>query len=200
LAEVQRLQSKNAEAELSFIQALAMHESLGDELGRANALRGIGDLRQARSEYVEAETAHTQALSIYENIGNERGRVNATIGLAELRFHQTRYAEARALIKVATGISSRMHYSWGTQTSRRLSDKISGAERRETTDTNMLNMLRHWTTRIFKVPAAQKDEDVYMCAMGESFKSRPLCKCLTTSESTAAHTDAQGQMYQWFMR
>lgn len=121
-------QLENVEAEASFIQALAMCENLGYELGRANALRGIGHARQARSEYVEAEMPYTQALSIYGNIGNERGRENATLGLSRIRFCQVRYVESRMLINGIMGASERINYGWAMKKSKRLLEEILEAE------------------------------------------------------------------------
>ncbi|KIO20176.1 hypothetical protein M407DRAFT_30170, partial [Tulasnella calospora MUT 4182] len=110
--------------EESYAEALAICRSIGYDLGRANALNGLGDVRRQQSKYTEAQESYAEAVAISKGIGNGIIQVNSALGLARIRLHQARYAEAKALVEVASSISERVKYVWGMDTSGELLENI----------------------------------------------------------------------------
>lgn len=92
--KVQREQFRSGEAEESYGKALDIYETIKNDLGRANALNGLGDVQIQHSKYTEARVSYIKALKIYQEIGSSRGRVKAKRGLAETHRAQFKHSKA----------------------------------------------------------------------------------------------------------
>ena len=79
--------------EEAFTQAIEIYKHTGSSLGRANALKGLGDAKLGRLKYTEAEEIFTQAIKIYKRFGSDLGRANALKGLGDVTFGRLKHAE-----------------------------------------------------------------------------------------------------------
>jgi tetratricopeptide (TPR) repeat protein len=70
-------------AQEAFAEALPLFRQLGDVLGEANCIRGLGDIALERSDHDAARQAFNQALPLYRQVGSVLGEANSIFGLAE---------------------------------------------------------------------------------------------------------------------
>ena len=67
-------------------EALGIYRDLGDRLGQANALSGLGLVRRATGDYPAAARALEEALGIYRDLGDRVGQANALHKLGVVRW------------------------------------------------------------------------------------------------------------------
>ncbi|KAG9041609.1 hypothetical protein FS837_012035 [Tulasnella sp. UAMH 9824] len=96
-----------AEAREYFGQSLKVAESVGDERGRARALKGIGSAFGLQDEYSKAEEAYIQARSIYSEIGDQLGLAGAVENLGDVYQSRSEYPKAEESYIQARDIYSR---------------------------------------------------------------------------------------------
>ena len=77
----------------SCVLAHTMYCDVGNDLGRANVLLGLGQLHYARSNYVEARKSFSEARGVYASINNELGQAHAFDGLGKVCVEQDKYGE-----------------------------------------------------------------------------------------------------------
>ncbi|KIO33759.1 hypothetical protein M407DRAFT_17370 [Tulasnella calospora MUT 4182] len=77
-----------------FEQSLKAAESVGDERGRARALKGVGDACYLQSEYTKAEESYTRALEIYLRVADMLGCAQSVDSLGDLYRMRNEYSEA----------------------------------------------------------------------------------------------------------
>ncbi|KAG8931502.1 hypothetical protein FRC01_001227, partial [Tulasnella sp. 417] len=106
--------SRYREAEEALNKAHEIHSRIGNDLGTANALQGLGSIYRAQSRYREAEDALKKAHGIHSRIGNDLGTANALDGLGSIYRGQSRYREAEEALKKAHEIHSRIGSDLGT--------------------------------------------------------------------------------------
>jgi tetratricopeptide (TPR) repeat protein len=113
------MQAQSEAARGYYQQALKRSETIGDQLGQANALRGVGAvaLRQDQSE--AARGYYQQALNRYETIGDQLGQAHALYGLCQIWLKQQETGQAvdalQRLVQVV-GQSELHHLSdWRTR-------------------------------------------------------------------------------------
>jgi len=94
-----------------WVEALARHitavraaQHLGDQLGQANALIDLGDVRRATGDYPGAAQALEEALGIYQDLGDRLGQANALTFLGEVRKPTGDYPSAAQALEEALGI------------------------------------------------------------------------------------------------
>jgi tetratricopeptide (TPR) repeat protein/transcriptional regulator with XRE-family HTH domain len=94
-----------------WVEALARHitavraaQHLGDQLGQANALIDLGDVRRATGDYPGAAQALEEALGIYQDLGDRLGQANALTFLGEVRKPTGDYPGAAQALEEALGI------------------------------------------------------------------------------------------------
>ncbi|KAG8901177.1 hypothetical protein FRC00_008560 [Tulasnella sp. 408] len=104
LANNRRACFRYAEAEASYKEAMATFERIGDGMGRASALNGLGHLQRARSKHAEAEAYYSEALFIYQSARSDLGQANALNGLGDVQRARSKYAEAEASYTKALAI------------------------------------------------------------------------------------------------
>lgn len=83
------------------IHRIALIAAGDDELGQANALTHLGDIRQMRGEYGAATEDLTRALDIYTAMDNQLGRANAMANLGRLRYQQSDHVAATDYLTAA---------------------------------------------------------------------------------------------------
>ena len=77
-------------------QALALFHDLGDRLGLADALNGLGVVHRLAGHYPAAATCYQQALDLFRDLGNQHGQSDALCNLSHLYCLTGNYLAARA--------------------------------------------------------------------------------------------------------
>ena len=90
-------QGDKAEAEKRLGEALALHQSLGDRRGMAEALTNLGNLRQAAGDWAGAERFFAQALAHEQALRDTSGVARSLSNLGEVAEAQGRAAQADRL-------------------------------------------------------------------------------------------------------
>ena len=98
-----------------------MYWRLGDALGEAGCIFGLGTIALSRSEYGEAQQKCQEALPLFHHAGHLNGEANCIRGLGDIAQEDLDHAKARQQYETALGIYGRIEdlYSIGT-THRRL--------------------------------------------------------------------------------
>ncbi|MQY13491.1 Regulatory protein AfsR [Streptomyces sp. RB5] len=104
VAELLRLDGPWAEAVVRHQAAIDAARRLGDRLGQANALCGLGAVRKLMGEYPAAARALEEALDLYRELGNRLGEANALQELGNLRQQTGEYVTAVQALDEALGI------------------------------------------------------------------------------------------------
>ncbi|KZV62645.1 hypothetical protein PENSPDRAFT_692335 [Peniophora sp. CONT] len=113
------LMIKHEEAEKFLLSALDLYTKLEIPLGRARALRELGELYICardghHTRYDETERVLQAALDIYEQIGDKRGKADVLISLGRLDLWQRgRLDEAKAALTIALDINDRIDFPSG---------------------------------------------------------------------------------------
>jgi tetratricopeptide (TPR) repeat protein len=82
-------------AHACYVEALAIHASIGDRAGQAACIVGLGDVHIGLHEYTEARDRYEEARTIYAAIGDSRGKAFCIQGLGDVHQKLGQYAEAR---------------------------------------------------------------------------------------------------------
>ena len=80
--------SDHTAARDAYEQALPLYRQVGDILGEANCIAGLGDIALERSDYEAARNAYEQALRFYRQVGSIRGEANCIQSLGRHRACQ----------------------------------------------------------------------------------------------------------------
>jgi tetratricopeptide (TPR) repeat protein/transcriptional regulator with XRE-family HTH domain len=104
LAGLLRLDGPWDEGITRHAAAVEAARHLGDQLGQANALNDLGDLRFMACDYAAAAQDLGQALAIYRDIGNRLGEANALHNLGMVRNLTDDYVAAAEVLVQALGI------------------------------------------------------------------------------------------------
>jgi len=104
LAGLLRLDGPWAEAITRHYAAIRATRHLGDELGHANALHDLGDVRWLMGEYRAAARDLERALSIYRDLGDRLGQANALRYLGAVRRGTDDYPAAAQALEQALSI------------------------------------------------------------------------------------------------
>jgi transcriptional regulator with XRE-family HTH domain/tetratricopeptide (TPR) repeat protein len=104
LTELLRRDGPWADAITRHTAAVQAAQHLGDQLGQANALNDLGNMRRLTGDYPAAARAQAQALGIYRDLGDRPGQANALLyaGAAWLRTGD--YPAAATVTEQALGI------------------------------------------------------------------------------------------------
>lgn len=101
------LGDRNDQARAAYGEARTLYKAVGNRLGEANVLRGLGHLESKLDRNDQAREAYGEARTLYKAVENRRGEANVLLGLGHLesklnRNDQARetYGEARTLYKV----------------------------------------------------------------------------------------------------
>jgi DNA-binding SARP family transcriptional activator len=86
--------------------AAAAARHIGDQLGQADALLNLGDLRRLAGDYPGATEALEQARGIYADTGGRPGEAGALLCLGEVRRSTGDFPAAAGLLEQAQGIYS----------------------------------------------------------------------------------------------
>lgn len=105
-----RRQENLVAADEGFRRALAMFRTLGDDVGQAAALNGIGTLHHDRGEYDDALHRCSEALRIFETTTDLNGKANVLVTLAKIHLSRSERSEALALYPYAIGIYRELGY------------------------------------------------------------------------------------------
>lgn len=101
LGEIHQVRYKYAEAEGYFTQALMIYTNIGFDVGRANALRGLGEVRLREGRYAEAKLLRNDAAKISDRISDEEGTIGSKKLLAEVleaeKSHQATRGHSRTI-------------------------------------------------------------------------------------------------------
>lgn len=90
-----------AQAEEMYTHALSIFHDLGDTLGQANCLAGLGDIATRRWHHDVAKMRNEQARALYHEAGNVQGEVNCVVQLANIALRESDYESARANLQQA---------------------------------------------------------------------------------------------------
>ena len=93
-----------ADAITRHIVAIQAARHLGEQLGQANALTDLGDVRRLTGDYPAATQDLEQALGIYRDLGDRRGQANALHNLGAVRLLTGDYQGAAQALEQALGI------------------------------------------------------------------------------------------------
>ncbi|KIO17802.1 hypothetical protein M407DRAFT_32524 [Tulasnella calospora MUT 4182] len=98
-----------AKAEALVTEALTIFKRIGDDLGRASALRILGHFQVAQLKYAEAEASFTEALAIYRRTGNDTlGQASTLFALGNAQRVQSTNLEAESSFMQALAIYERL--------------------------------------------------------------------------------------------
>jgi tetratricopeptide (TPR) repeat protein len=91
---MQYLTDDYSAAAASLVQALALYRELGDRLGEADALLGLGIAQLPAGDYAAADAYLVQALALYRELGDRLGEADARLGLGMTHLPAGDYAAA----------------------------------------------------------------------------------------------------------
>ena len=104
LAGLLRRDGPWADAVTRHTAAIQAARDLGDRLGQATALNGLGEVRLLTGDYAAAVRSLEQALGIYRDLGDRLGQANALSGLGDVRRMTGDYPAAARSLEQALGI------------------------------------------------------------------------------------------------
>jgi tetratricopeptide (TPR) repeat protein len=87
---------------------LLLYRRVGDVIGEASCISGLGSIAQTRSEYEEARQQLEVALPLYQRMGSVVGEANCISGLGSIAQARSEYEEARQQLEVALPLHQRM--------------------------------------------------------------------------------------------
>jgi len=112
LAELLRLDGPWADAITRHTAAIQAARHLGDRLGQANALNGLGIVRRLTGDFPAAAQALEQALGIYRDIGNRGGEAAALNKRGTLHRVSRDLAQAEGCHQQALELARAIARSW----------------------------------------------------------------------------------------
>jgi len=83
-----------AEYQRQAVVRIGLLQAVGDRLGEANTLRGLGQTAWARSHYDQADRYYQQALTTFQAVGDRLGEANTLRGLGETARIRSHYDQA----------------------------------------------------------------------------------------------------------
>ena len=104
LAGLLRRDGPWADAVTRHTAAIQAARDLGDRLGQATALNGLGEVRLLTGDYAAAVRSLEQALGIYRDLGDRLGQANALSGLGDVRRLTDDFPAAARSLEQALGI------------------------------------------------------------------------------------------------
>ena len=108
-------ESKWAEAQRYFEQALSLYRELGDRRGEANAIEGLGEVALEQDRYEEAAGRYEQALPLYRQVGDRLGEANALLAQGRLARAMGELDRARAAYREAERIYRAIGRDWDAE-------------------------------------------------------------------------------------
>ena len=108
LAELLRRDGPWAEAVTRYTTALGSARHLGDKLGQANALNGLGAVRRLTGDYLGAAKDLNEAMALYRQLGEPLGEANALNGLGAVRRLTDDYRGAARSLNQALAMYRRL--------------------------------------------------------------------------------------------
>ncbi|KIO18388.1 hypothetical protein M407DRAFT_31961 [Tulasnella calospora MUT 4182] len=97
-----------AEAQEYFGQSLEVAESVGDDWGRARALKALGEVYKIQNQYSKAEESYIQARDIDSQIGDRLGFAKSVKSLGDVYRMWDQYSKAKKLYIQAREIYSQI--------------------------------------------------------------------------------------------
>jgi tetratricopeptide (TPR) repeat protein/DNA-binding XRE family transcriptional regulator len=104
LAGLLRLDGPWADAIIRHTTAVQVARPLGDQLGEANALINLAEVRQLTGEYPGAAQALGQALSIYQDLDDRLGQANTLHGMGITSLLTGEHSDAAQALEQALDI------------------------------------------------------------------------------------------------
>ncbi|MFH9725865.1 ATP-binding protein [Streptomyces sp. NPDC017254] len=104
LGHVQQLTGDFAQAEASVVRSLRLRRGRED-IVRANALTGLGDILKSTGRYAESVARHREALALFERLDVPLGVANSLIDLGDVLRLLGAYDEAVRTIARALGLA-----------------------------------------------------------------------------------------------
>lgn len=101
LGDVYRSLDRPAEAEATFVAAVAQQQATGDERSLKHTMLNLGGLYHAQNRLVEAEQAYGQALALASRQGDTRIEAFALLNLGKAAALQENWPMARSLVELA---------------------------------------------------------------------------------------------------
>ena len=108
LGDVQRLLGQYEPAKISFTEALALHDQLDDEPGRADILRYLGVIERMVGNYDAALNWCDQALALFRRVHDEHEIARVLTLIATIRNFMSNPAAALAVIEEALILHQRI--------------------------------------------------------------------------------------------
>jgi hypothetical protein len=100
LAELARMQSDHATANVGFNQALRLYQRIDSILGQANCIKALGDIARVCANWNAAYTNFEQSLSLYRRGEDIRGEAESIIRLGQLQRESCDAVQGLANIKM----------------------------------------------------------------------------------------------------
>jgi len=94
-------------------EGLAIRRELGDRLGIAYALLGLGNAANAQGDFAEADARMEERLALERELANGEGVVHALNDIGWMDYGRGDYARAAARFEKALALSRQMGYVWG---------------------------------------------------------------------------------------
>jgi tetratricopeptide (TPR) repeat protein len=112
-------------------EALPLYRQVGNLLGEANCIKGLGDIALARSDHEGARDRYEEALLLYRQVSALLGQANCIQSLGDIALARSDYVSARDRYEEALSLYERLHdpYSIG-RTHRRLARLAVSSEER----------------------------------------------------------------------
>jgi DNA-binding SARP family transcriptional activator/tetratricopeptide (TPR) repeat protein len=104
LASVLKRDGFWAQASTHHAAALAAARRLGDQLGEANALSDLGEMRRLTGDPLAAAADLEEALGIYRDLGSRQGQANVLTDFGEIRWQAGDYPRAVGGLEEALSI------------------------------------------------------------------------------------------------
>ncbi|KIO20874.1 hypothetical protein M407DRAFT_245674 [Tulasnella calospora MUT 4182] len=98
------MRNEYSKAEESYIQSRDLYSGMGDQLGLANSLTGLGQLHSHRHEYAKAGESYLEAQQLYNQTGDRCSLANISLYLGVLHRQQAQYEDAERLVREASTI------------------------------------------------------------------------------------------------
>jgi predicted ATPase/DNA-binding SARP family transcriptional activator len=114
LARLCEARSDYARAEALIGEALPISRRIGDQVGVAKALTGLGEIAEDRADFRRAADLHQQALAIYRELDLRRESAGVLNNLATVAYFQGDIAGATELWEQSVAIVRALGDHWAT--------------------------------------------------------------------------------------
>ncbi|MCI0493901.1 tetratricopeptide repeat protein [candidate division KSB1 bacterium] len=96
-------------AEQSCLKARDLYTAVGDSLGFATSLEGLGGIYFDQEKYTQAMTYYNQALAVYSLLNDQENEAMCNYNLGSLHFNLNNYSEAQKFFEASLSLYQQLN-------------------------------------------------------------------------------------------